>query len=472
MFRALTFVARFAFGTTAISLAALLAGHLPGESIRTTMADATFTVDSAGDGSDSAPGDGACAVAPDGPCTLRAAIQEANAIPGRDTIAFDLERPRRIAPTTPLPPLTDAVVIDGNTQPGFRRTPIIELDGSLAGPATGLVLGGGDSVVRGLVINRFSGGIWVRSDGNVVQGNLIGTDVTGRYDRGNRGDGVFLSNGAGNLIGGTERLARNIISGNDQYGVEILAGGNRVQGNFIGTNITGERPIGNRFNGVVSSGFCPSPTIIGGPEHRAGNVISGNGTRGILTEGNCALIQGNKIGTDVTGRRPLGNGTEGIGITDYSEVRENVIANNGDYGLVGAWGVALGNSIHSNANVGLDLWGTELTPPIIEEAGRARGAVTVKGSAHLTAPAAVPTNLEIELFANKACDPSGFGEGQLPLGSVIVATNSVGDASFSITVDAPTRSFQYVTATLTTTSYPTGLSVTSNFSNCLPIALP
>src|SRR5829696_7543552 len=79
---------------------------------------ATFTVDNTGDGADHAPGDGVCATA-SGDCSLRAAIREANATAGADTIAFDIAGAgvHVIQPQTRLPAITDPVTLDGYTQP-------------------------------------------------------------------------------------------------------------------------------------------------------------------------------------------------------------------------------------------------------------------------------------------------------------------------------------------------------------------
>ena len=82
-----------------------------------------FTVTSTGDGGDISPGNGVCDDGT-GNCTLRAAIEEANAIAGKDTIAFGIPGAgvHTIQPTIELPFITDSVVIDGYTQPGQVRT--------------------------------------------------------------------------------------------------------------------------------------------------------------------------------------------------------------------------------------------------------------------------------------------------------------------------------------------------------------
>ncbi len=70
--------------------------------------------------------------------------------------------------------------------------------------------------------------------GNVVLGNYIGTDTTGAVDEGNGANGVYINGAPSNTIGGTAAGARNVISGNGVFGVNISgagATGNEVQGN-------------------------------------------------------------------------------------------------------------------------------------------------------------------------------------------------------------------------------------------------
>ena len=170
----------------------------------------------------------------DGDCSLREAIEAANidsavdACPagsGTDTISFNIPGagPYTIQPVSALPTITDPVVIDGYTQSGASANTNgqgtgsnavlkIELDGSSAGsPVNGLHITAGGSTVKGLVINRFAGtfpntgnGIRLATGGsNIVEGNFIGTDVTGTADLGNAANGVYVRNSPSNTIGGT-----------------------------------------------------------------------------------------------------------------------------------------------------------------------------------------------------------------------------------------------------------------------------
>jgi len=115
--------------------------------------------------------------------------------------------PHTIQPHSALPTIMEPVVIDGTTQPGFAGKPIIELDGTNAGPGThGLHITAGSSTVQDLVINRFGGdGIVLETNGgNVVKGNYIGTDLTGGVALGNSGGGVSIRFASNNLIGGDD----------------------------------------------------------------------------------------------------------------------------------------------------------------------------------------------------------------------------------------------------------------------------
>jgi CSLREA domain-containing protein len=144
---------------------------------------AGFIVNSTGDGADSNTGDGVCNDG-SGACTLRAAIEEANATVKPDEITFNIPGAgvHFIAPGIGLPAVAEQVSIDATTQPGYAGKPLVQLDGVNAGPdANGIAITAGASVVRGLSITGFSphGIALLSGAGNTIQGNYIGVEPDG-----------------------------------------------------------------------------------------------------------------------------------------------------------------------------------------------------------------------------------------------------------------------------------------------------
>ena len=414
----------------------------------------TFVVNDLGDAPDLVL-DGVCDTdfAADTQCTLRAAIQESNAVDGSNTITFSVAG--TISPQTELPTiddLTGGVTIDATTAPGYVDTPVVALRGPGTDTFRGLVITSPNNVVRGLQITRFIDGIFITGtaatgnvietnhlgrgpwhtvanatgvhisnaagnliggmaansgnlisgngsqgilivndgpDGNVVQGNLIGTDPTGTQAVGNS-KGILLGwtyegPASGNLIGGTTPAARNIISGNRSEGIIITGGENNViQGNYVGTDVTGMLALGNGSNGI-STGDA-NHTTIGGAEPGAGNVISGNdgdGVSVISTDG--FVIQGNFIGTDSTGTQPLGNAEYGIvfgaangAIGGTTPGAGNVVSANGLHGIF------LTNTAHGTENnlVQGNLIGTDATGTV--PLGNASAGIFISGASRNT----------------------------------------------------------------------------------------
>jgi titin len=292
-------------------------------------------------------------------------------------IEFELPVGSKISPKSALPSLTVPVEFYTpiNFQNGSFQ-PSITLDGSSAGSGTvGLTVKTSGTRIQGLAIDNFSGGgvlydgsaasgevlydnfigvdlsgsgaagngtfgvearngasnIYIYSNvisansgngivftgagtsGNQVFSNMIGTDATGTHYLGNGGSGVDFWAGASNNTVGTG----NVISGNGYYGVYFSdpgTSGNVVQGNDIGTDVTGTHPLGNGVNGVEILGGASSNTI-GGVTPGARNIISGNGGTGVVItqQGtNNNYVEGNYIGTDVTGSLALANGSYGV----------------------------------------------------------------------------------------------------------------------------------------------------------------
>ncbi len=292
--------------------------------------------------------------------SLRQAILDANANSGEDIITFHISGSgaHSIMLSAALPTITDPLTIDGTTQTGFAGFPLIELNGINAGNNAGLRITAGHCVVRGLVINRFSGdGIRMEGAGtNIIAGNFIGTDLSGSLGRGNGQQGVLSYLSFGNVIGGTNSSDRNLISGNGDNGIYLYAGGmNLVQGNQIGTGWNGTNVIGNTNNGVAIYGSVDN--LIGGKGALGRNLISGNHGSGIYvntTASTSNRIQGNYIGTVLSGKAAAGNLADGI--TLLSAVGNRVGGTNtGD-----------GNLISGNAKAGISLSGVGNSANVFE----------------------------------------------------------------------------------------------------------
>ena len=178
--------------------------------------------------------------------SLRQAILDANASAGPDLIDFNIGGGSGLTlfPATALPIITQAVTIDGTTQPGYSSSPIVQLNGAGTPASTdGIRITSGKCTLRGLVINRFKqDGIDISGGGtNVIEGCWIGLDLDGVTVRANTANGIIISS-SGNVVGGITATARNVISGNTSVGVEITGAGatnNLVQGNYIGPDSTG-----------------------------------------------------------------------------------------------------------------------------------------------------------------------------------------------------------------------------------------
>ena len=256
--------------------------------------------------------------------SLRYAINQSNFVGGADKIVFQIAGTgvHTITPGSPLPPITDAVSIDGTTQTSYIDHPLIEINGTSAGPgANGLQLEAGNVTVEALAINRFSGaGILVQSSSDTIQRNFLGLNPLGTQASPNGGPGLLISNGSNNVIGGFDSTPGvgslgNLLSGNSGAGLLIDGSSstqNVVTGNYIGTAIGGGQSIGNKGDGIVINGGAFNR--IGGQGVGQGNVISGNGNNGITIIGSTAQytnILGNYIGTDGVLAGSGGGGSSG-----------------------------------------------------------------------------------------------------------------------------------------------------------------
>jgi CSLREA domain-containing protein len=408
-------------------------------------AAATFTVNSTGDAGDDNPGNGSCFtgvfIAGSGfglvkECTLRAAIEEANANDNDDAIVdainFGIPEagPHTISPAMALPDITEPVTIDGYTEPGASVNTAttgtnavlqIVLNGSNApDTAAGLRMTAG-STVKGLVINGFSTGVLLddfeHDNWSSLEGNFIGTDATGNAAFANRRSGVFIVRCAHFIIGGDTLAARNLISGNGRDGIKLDSStcSNEVQGNLIGTKKDGTTALGNGFFGMAVERFSSQVWR---------NTIAFNGSHGVFVSfgaGNAIFL--NSIHS---------NGGLGIDLRGGTENADGVTANDpGDF--------------DSGPNH-LQNW------PIITDA--ITSGTTTNISGRLNSWPDQP--ILLQFFSN----PSGGNEGQRFIGEMGVTTDVNGDVRFTF---APARKVS-VGRTITATAMQVVEDSTSEFS--------
>jgi FG-GAP-like repeat len=517
--------------------------------------------------------------------SYRQALIDANSTAGTDTIDFNIEpggiQTIRIS-LTQLPRISDSVIIDGTTQPGYTGSPIIELKGPGGfGSTAGITLEAGNSTIRGLVINNFAdggigiynfsgnnnnnlivnnyigtdttgtipassggngiqlagssnnviggttanlrnlisgnasgAGILISGNNNIIQGNYIGTDITGMIAMSNNGEGILIestggSSAANNLIGGSAPGAGNLISTNRRDEISISgsgANGNTIKGNLIGTNILGTAripsPSGVLIGGLGISIIDGSNNIVGGTDSNSKNVISGNrfgdsgGGSGIfISRGSNNSVQGNFIGTDITGTLPIPNSDIGIAITDARNTiiggvvpgAGNIIAFNGRDGVFIASSPNIltvgnsvrGNSIFSNTGIGIDLVGTrgvsvndtcdsdtgpgvtnELQNyPVLLMAVRNGSVVTIQGNLN-----SVPNStFSIDFYSSSSTDATGYGEGKTYIGTQNLSTDINCNGNFIYTLSYSGNA-PFITATATDNN-----GNTSEFSKAIKI---
>ncbi|MEZ5729478.1 MAG: hypothetical protein R3E48_16700 [Burkholderiaceae bacterium] len=290
---------------------------------------------------------------------------------------------------------TSGLVAAGNAQEG------IKVNNGASGNQIGDDVAGAGNLVSG----NLNDGIVVGSagsDNNVIQNNRVGVDATGNASLSNGDDGIQIGSGgpSGNIVGGSTPLARNIIAGNLDDGVQIYDGaiGTVVQGNYIGVGADGTTAIGNASSGVRLYGLAVDSQI-GGAGVNEGNLIAYNALDGVIV---------------------LDTGTDGNSI--------------------------LGNSIHSNLQNGIDLQNDGVTAndagdadtgpnslqnfPVLTIANSNGGNTYITGALNSTAA----TTYRIEFFSSPIADVSGYGEGLTYLGFTTVTTDGSGNASIGATL--------------------------------------
>ncbi len=340
-------------------------GALPDPFDGSQSPQATFTVTSSQDQSDLNPGNGVCLTSA-GTCTLRAALEEANARTGPDIINFDIRNTDGSCPglVTIYPGSTltlDAYDNASLTMNGYSQCNAspnsqwvagnavikIEIRGSNAAYQFGLHVLSPNNLIKGLAVYNWHRQIQVmgtRAHDNALEGNFIGTNAANTFIQsaaGIEGDGLRIQLAANNNhVGATNPAARNIIAGNDQDGLDLEdADANVVVNNYIGLKQTGDAALMNIADGVdVAEGAANN--WIGGLNPGERNVISGNGRDGIEishqvgTQGN--HFAGNFIGLNPGGTAVIANRDRGITFEDEvnaNHIYRNVIVGSGGDGV-------------------------------------------------------------------------------------------------------------------------------------------
>ena len=391
---------------------------------------------------------------------------------------------------------TDAAGTSANSPPASID---IYVNGA-GSSADGTVIGGTSPADRNIVAAAGNGILMETATNCTIQGNYVGLDRSGEVALPVteavvlRGTQFGLTSGC--LVGGSATGAGNVIGGAMNVAITITKDTNDVvQGNLIGTDATGT--VSTSMGGFGIS-FGGSGDQIGGTGDGEGNLISGNGRSGIVFSSyyqtpDGVSIQGNLIGTDITGKLPLGNawcGIDAAGTASDNAVggtdpfAANVIAFNGANGVnangSGETGLAiLGNSIYANGNLGISLAGScqyAVGTPVGNDAGDVdTGANNLQNYPVLTTVTTGPKTtvhvsgtlnsvadsmFHIEFFANASCDAKGNGEGKIFIGSTDVMTTG-NDASFG-PLDCTVPAERHV---ITATATDAGGN-TSEFSEC------
>lgn len=412
--------------------------------------------------------------------SLRAAITNANTTAGFDQINFNIPGGgvQTIFPLSQLPPLLDTfgVVIDGLTQPGAGGgsnppatcTLLVEVDGTLAGPAHGFWVLSPNNIIQGLVINNFQQhgiriqGIPTHTHSNLIAINYVGVDPNGSVIQGNGTNqnrfwgGIYIEVAPDSVgFAHDNYIDMNLSSGNYAEGIGISScppgdvWANYVFHNYVGVDRSGSIDLGNVHDGVYIGEGAHDNLV-------DGNLISGNDFEGVCIIGyppygwdsHDNTLYNNVIGLDIN-QSPLGNTMDGVSIGQYGTIYQggyathnivdsNIIAHNGHNGIT-VWEHSNNtfncdlnwitqNSIYSNGGLGIDLTddgvtlndvndpdvgpNEELNFPVITSATYVTGTTTVSGSINIDSD---PTQARVEVF-RALLDPSGYGEGWLYLG--------------------------------------------------------
>ncbi len=278
------------------------------------------------------------------PGTLRYALKQSK---NNDFSIILIEVNGIIKLSSSLPTITSTVVIDGMANPFYFGSPLVEID---CNNYEGLIFEGksnNSKVIAISITNAKNSGILIKSNNMTIISNYIGVSINGT-PKGNQKNGICICNSSNNTIGvnpnNVSGYSSNVISGNFENGIKLSGSNNNtIISNFIGTDNSGLIAIPNLMNGILITDNSTSNTIGGtvytNSENETnnptgskgtvpivaifpplGNLISGNLQNGILINkaSNRNLLNGNFIGTNVSGNSPLSNAKNGVCINDSS----------------------------------------------------------------------------------------------------------------------------------------------------------
>jgi len=328
--------------------------------------------------------------------SLRAAITSVNSAPSTQYSGITFSVAGVITLASDLPAITNKVLIDGTTAPGYSAgntttAPLVSVNFNNVSSGFNFNSGSAGSSIYALsIIGSNSNGVTLNAGSITLLSNYIGLNLSG-VAAPNALSGIYIATSStNNVIGSNPKsisgLYSNVISGNLLHGIQLYgSAGNKIQGNAIGTNPAGTAAIGNRGNGIYVTYFSTENTIGGTAYFNSatgqtnnptgnkgtvpivsiapplGNLISGNSLNGVLIDGGSELtvLSGNFIGTNNVGTSAIGNTLDGviirnannnqlIGCTfeDNPFIYYNVLSGNGGNGLH----VADSNAILIQAN--------------------------------------------------------------------------------------------------------------------------
>ena len=281
-----------------------------------------------------------------------------------------------IKPSSILPKITDTLVLDARTQPGYSSKPIVELNGTNAGKDNaGLILSAGSngSIIQGLIINNFNfSGIYVESiNGLTVLSNYIGTTPDGTTAASNHFHGIHIDGASNVKVGDASIAGRNVISGNIDHGISTANNASNITilGNYIGINAAGNNKLPNWGSGVNVD--YVTNMQIGDGTANGRNVIASNLRSAIYVEPitgavDTVKIDMNYLGTNAAGTASLSNGGTLPQVTTISRTGDGVSVSGLVKNIEIRHNLLSGNTEGESPN-GIEFWNATVNAPVIAD---------------------------------------------------------------------------------------------------------